>query len=259
MISISSKYMAAVLPFLIVVFYPIQHVYLRTSRQMRLLDIEYKAPLFSQLIGTLDGLATIRAFQWQDELAKKNIRRLDESQRPSYLLYCLQRWLTFTIDMTIAVIAVVVIVLTTTLREQIGPGNMGIALSNILAFSGTLQTTVTSWVMMEIALGAVARVHNFIADTKPEDDFEEYDDIKSQTWPSKGAIELQGVTASYLLVHNGFYFLELFRDTNDCNSTSEPVLRDISLKVNPGQRVAVCGRTGRQEHSGLSDQIQQVC
>lgn len=198
MISISSKYMAAVLPFVIVVFYPIQHIYLRTSRQMRLLDIEYKAPLFSQLIGTLDGLATIRAFQWQDEMSKKNIQRLDQSQRPSYLLYCLQRWLTFTIDMTTAVIAVIVIVLTTTLREQIGPGNMGIALSNILAFSGTLQTTVTSWVMMEIALGAVARVHNFVAETKPEDEFDEYDDVKPGSWPSEGAVEFKGVTASYL-------------------------------------------------------------
>ena len=188
--------MAIVLPFLILVFYPIQHLYLRTSRQMRLLDIEHKAPLFSQLIGTLDGLATIRAYQWQDDLEKKQIRKLDESQRPSYLLYCLQRWLTFTADMSIALIAVIVIVITTTLREQIGPGNMGIALSNILAFSGTLKTTVTSWVMLEIALGAVARVRNFIADTEPEDDFD--DDYKGlEDWPSKGAVEFENVTASY--------------------------------------------------------------
>lgn len=97
--------------------------------------------------------------------------------------------------MTIALIALIVIVLTTTLREQIGPGNMGIALSNILAFSGTLKTTITSWVMLEIALGAVARVRNFIADTEPEDEFDEYED--REDWPSKGAIEFDGVTASY--------------------------------------------------------------
>ncbi|KAK2593028.1 hypothetical protein QQS21_009282 [Conoideocrella luteorostrata] len=243
MISISSKYMAVVLPFLILAFYPIQHVYLRTSRQMRLLDIEHKAPLFSQLISTLDGLATIRACGWQGALEEKNTAKLDQSQRPSYLLYCLQRWLTFTIDMAIAAIALMVIVITTTLREQIGPGNMGVALSSVLGFSGTLKTTVTSWVMLEISLGAVARVRNFIADTEPEDgdvhddsddaDADADDDDDRNTamddWPSQGAIEMKNVTASYF--------------------TSEAVLRDISLSIQAGQRVAICGRTGSGKSS----------
>lgn len=195
--SVSSRYMAAILPFLIPTFYAIQHFYLRTSRQMRLLDIEHKAPLYSQLIETLEGLATIRAFRWEDEFEKVNLHRLDDSQRPKYLLACLQSWLTFSVDTVIAVIAVVLIVLVTTLREQIGPGFIGVALTNVLAFSGCVKAIITSWVMLEVSLGAVARVRNFSLTTASEDNSRVQLAEPEGEWPSRGAVELRKVTASY--------------------------------------------------------------
>ncbi|KXH25809.1 ABC transporter [Colletotrichum simmondsii] len=224
--SVSSRYMAAILPFLIPTFYALQHFYLRTSRQMRLLDIEHKAPLYSQLIETLEGLATIRAFRWEDNFEKVNLRRLDDSQRPKYLLACLQSWLTFSVDMVIAVIAVVLIVLVTTLREQIGPGFIGVALTNVLAFSGCVKAIITSWVMLEVSLGAVARVRNFSLTTASEDDSRANLAEPEGEWPSQGAVELRKVTASY--------------------ASSSTVLKDVDISIEPGQKVAICGRTGRQ-------------
>ncbi len=44
----------------------LQKYYLRTSRQMRLLDLEAKSPLYSHFIESLSGLVTIRAFGWGD-------------------------------------------------------------------------------------------------------------------------------------------------------------------------------------------------
>ena len=44
-ISTSAKYMSVAIPFCILIIYFIQRFYLRTSRQLRLLDIEAKAPL----------------------------------------------------------------------------------------------------------------------------------------------------------------------------------------------------------------------
>ncbi|KAI3540901.1 ABC transporter [Colletotrichum abscissum] len=227
--SVSSRYMAAILPFLIPTFYAIQHFYLRTSRQMRLLDIEHKAPLYSQLIETLEGLATIRAFRWEDNFEKVNLRRLDDSQRPKYLLACLQSWLTFSVDMVIAVIAVVLIVLVTTLREQIGPGFIGVALTNVLAFSGCVKAIITSWVMLEVSLGAVARVRNFSLTTASEDDSRGQRAEPEGEWPSRGAVELRKVTASY--------------------ASSGTVLKDVNISIEPGQKVAICGRTGSGKSS----------
>ncbi|KAK1579629.1 ABC transporter [Colletotrichum navitas] len=230
MISVASRYIAILLPFLILCFYAIQHFYLRTSRQIRLLDIEYKAPLYTQLIKTLDGLVTIRAFQRQDEFEKKNMELLNTSQRPSYLLFCIQRWLTFTVDMMIAVIALVLIVVTTTLREQIGPGYMGIALSNILGFSGTIKAALTSWVTLEIAISAVARIRDFSMTTEQEaDPTKELTEPSDGGWPSQGAIDLRGVTASY--------------------PSSGTVLHGVDLSIKAGEKVAICGRSGSGKSS----------
>ncbi|KZL81674.1 abc transporter [Colletotrichum incanum] len=230
MIAVASRYIAILLPFLMLCFYAIQHFYLRTSRQIRLLDIEYKAPLYSQLIKTIDGLVTIRAFGWQDEFEEKNMDLLNTSQRPSYLLYCIQRWLTFSVDMMIALIALVLIVVTTTLREQIGPGYMGIALSNILSFSGTIKAALTSWVTLEIAISAVARIRDFSITTEREaDPEEELTKPSDQDWPGQGAIDLRGVTASY--------------------PSSGTILHDVTLSIKPGEKVAICGRSGSGKSS----------
>ncbi|KND86897.1 Canalicular multispecific organic anion transporter 2 [Tolypocladium ophioglossoides CBS 100239] len=213
LVCVSSKYMAALLPFLLGVLYAIQHFYLRTARQLRLLDIEYKAPLYTQLMETITGIVTIRAFGWESRSTAKTMRILNASQQPSYLLYCVQRWITFAVNAVIMMLAVVLIVLTTTLREAIGPGYVGIALSNILAFSATMQATITSWVTLEIALGAVARIRSFALDVRSEDDEASeclakqgrdeqlleplMEGSEEKRWPSHGHIELQGISASY--------------------------------------------------------------
>lgn len=197
LMSVASKYFAIVLPVIFGMMWIIQKFYLRTSRQMRLLDIEHKAPLYTQVQETLSGLTTIRAFQWERERMKKHYELLDESQRPFYLLYCLQRWLTFSADMVIAVMAIVLITLVVTLREQIGPGFVGIALVNIMAFGLTTKGLILSWVNIEISIGAVARIKNFVASTKSEGYNEGILCDPPENWPTRGHISIQNVDASY--------------------------------------------------------------
>lgn len=197
MITIASKYMVVFFPFVILAFWIIQHVYLRTSRQVRFLDIEYKAPLYSQMLETLSGLATIRAFQWEGEFEKKNLRLLDQSQRASYVLYSLQRWLIFSIDVVIAFMAMILIIVTVTHRQSTGPGYMGVALVNIMAFAGTMKAMIISWVSLEITIGAVARVKNFIASTKTEDRAAAVQREPPADWPNQGAVEIRELVASF--------------------------------------------------------------
>ena len=194
--SIASKYIAVAFPFVTIAFYIVQRFYLRTSRQMRLLDIEYKAPLYSQLMETLSGLPTIRAFQWQDQMKKRFVSRLDDSQRPAYLLYCIQRWLNLAVDMVIAVMAFILITVTVNLLGKISPGYMAIALLNIMSFGATMKTLIVSWVTLEISISAVARIKNFTEDTESEDQCEGQP-LPPTSWPSEGALEFRDVSAGY--------------------------------------------------------------
>jgi ATP-binding cassette, subfamily C (CFTR/MRP), member 1 len=132
MVATGSTYMAITVPFLIITICVLQHVYLQTSRQIRLLDLECKSPVYSQFIETLNGLTTIRAFGWQDAFKRENHKLLDHSQRPHYVLSCIQRWLTLVLDLVVTTEAVIVIALALNLRHTTSIGLLGVSLNSIL-------------------------------------------------------------------------------------------------------------------------------
>ncbi len=196
LIGVASVYAAIAFPILIAVLYVIQNFYLRTSRQLRFMDLEAKAPLYSQFTEILSGLATVRAFGWQEALEKKNRELLDRSQRPFYLLFAVQRWLTLVLDLIVAATAVLLIVLVVKLRGTLSAGYVGIALFNVILFSQSIKLLVTFWTMLETHIGAIARIKIFEEDSTPED-LPSENSMTPPNWPSKGAIEFSQVSAAY--------------------------------------------------------------
>ncbi|EOD45447.1 putative abc transporter protein [Neofusicoccum parvum UCRNP2] len=100
---------AVLLPFLAGIGYLIQRVYLRTSRQIRLMDLEAKAPLCTNFLETLAGIATIRAFGWTDAFRARNRQLLDDSQVPFYLLQAIQNWLRLVLELMVAGLVVILV------------------------------------------------------------------------------------------------------------------------------------------------------
>ncbi|KAF2177348.1 hypothetical protein K469DRAFT_755155 [Zopfia rhizophila CBS 207.26] len=233
LISVASVYAAIAFPLFLVLVYLIQKFYLRTSRQLRFLDIEAKSPLYSQFFECLNGITTIRAFGWQRQLQEKNLRLLDRSQRPFYLLWSVQRWLTVVLDLVVAAIAVMLIVLVVTLRGKISAGYVGVAMLNVILFSQSIKMLVTFWTTLETQIGAVARIKVFAENAVPED-LPEEKNISPQDWPLQGSINFNNVSAAY--------------------RENESVIKDISLCIKAGEKIGICGRTG----SGKSSLIQSL-
>ncbi|UKZ46329.1 hypothetical protein TrVGV298_000530 [Trichoderma virens] len=125
-------YFAASLPFVITILLMIQRFYVRTSKQLRILEIEHKAPLYSHFLESINGLATIRAFGWTHPYSDKNLSLLDNAQKPSYLLNCIQRWLTLVLDLVVAVLTVLLVVFAVVLRGKLNPSLLGVALVNMM-------------------------------------------------------------------------------------------------------------------------------
>ena len=196
LIGVESIYAAISFPICIVAFYFIQRFYLRTSRQIRFLDLEAKSPLYSQFVECLNGLVTIRAFGWQTALTERNLDLLDRSQRPFYLLWSIQRWLVLVLDLVVAGVAVLLIILVVTLKGKISAGAVGVALLNVILFSQNIKLLLQFWTTMETHIGAVSRIKNFTADTESENLLSE-DGQPPATWPASGAIQFSGVSASY--------------------------------------------------------------
>ncbi|KGO40807.1 ABC transporter, transmembrane domain, type 1 [Penicillium expansum] len=167
LIATGSKYMAITVPFLIISVYLLQHFYLKTSRQLRLLDLESRSPLYSHLLDTVEGLATIQAFGWEADFQIANSTLLDVTQRTYYMLNCIQRWLTLVLDLIVAAEAVIVVSLAVSLRHSTSVGLLGVSLNSILDFENTVPRENST--EQEIPVG----------------------------WPSQGAIEISGMAAQY--------------------------------------------------------------
>ncbi|GBF67299.1 canalicular multispecific organic anion transporter [Trichophyton mentagrophytes] len=117
LIIIASPWVGFAFIAIVPVLYMMQNFYLRTSRQPRLLELEATSPLYSNFLENLNGLSTLRAFGWTAQALETNYRLLDESQKLIYLLYMIQRWLTFVLDVTVAFLAAIILALAVTLTQ----------------------------------------------------------------------------------------------------------------------------------------------
>lgn len=188
--------MAICIPVLVCVLYGVQKLYLRTSRQLRFFDLEAKSPLFTHFVETMEGLTSIRAFNWQVHSINLNLKCLDHSQKPYYLMFCIQRWLNLVLDLMVAAMATILVALAFSLRTTTSSGSLGVALTAILTFSQGLQSLLVSWTQMETSLGAIARTKNLETLVVPEDADDVVQDPPAD-WPREGRIEFRNVSASY--------------------------------------------------------------
>lgn len=99
-------------------------------------------------------------------------------------------------DLTVAGIAILLIILAVFLRYKVNPGLLGIALVQVTGLGVTLAQLVTHWTTLETSLGAVARIKSFSEDTPSELLLGE-DEVPDVNWPARGHFTFEGVSASY--------------------------------------------------------------
>jgi len=194
LLSISASYMAAFIPILLITLYYLQKFYLRTSRQLRLLDIESRAPLYTAFQETSDGLDTITAFGWHTQWTDKFLASLDASQKPYYLLFSIQRWLILILGIIVAIMSTILVTIATEIKGVSNAGSIGIGLIALLTFNDRLNLLVVEWTTLETSLGAIARLKAFTSDT-PVEDSDECGETGS--WPTDGEVEYRNVSARY--------------------------------------------------------------
>jgi ATP-binding cassette subfamily C (CFTR/MRP) protein 1 len=177
----------------------------------------------------LSGLVTIRAFGWAPDFQELNLTLLDVSQKPYYLLLCIQRWLSLILDLMVAGLAVILMVLVVKLRTDISPGYVGLALLNVMNFNEALASIIQNWTQLETSFGAIARLKSFSVTTANENLPSETSSVPSN-WPSRGSIEFKNVSASY-------------------TGGGDLVVKNLSLSIAAGEKVGICGRSGSGKSS----------
>ena len=150
-------------------------------------DLEAKSPLYSLFLEALHGRATMPAFHWDGKFKQEFVDDLDVLQRPSYLLYSVQQWLTLVLGLITAAIAVILVALMMQLcSSTTSAGLGGVALVNL----STLMSVVIVWTKLETPIGAVARIRQFSFEIPREP--EQVQTIPlPEGWPERGAVDFR--------------------------------------------------------------------
>jgi ATP-binding cassette, subfamily C (CFTR/MRP), member 1 len=162
----------------------------------------------------------------------------------------IQEWLGTTLGLISAVLAIILVGVATQLNTS--SGFAGAGLISLMTFNSTLFYLVVSWTDLETSIGAVSRLKGFIETVKSEN-LPGEDRLPPAQWPDKGEVKINSVSASYQWVNFSERWQEVLtrsRSEDDSSSMSEKqqpplALRNIDIEIKQGEKVAVCGRTGR--------------
>ena len=234
LVLIGSWLMIIALPPTLIFLWILQRFYLRTSQQLRILDLQTKAPLFSLILETNDGIVTVNAYGWQHTVRKKGLELLDYSQKPHYLLFMVQRWLSMVLECYVSFTSILLIAIAVLTRTT-SAGGIALAMLNITNLNEVLAQAITGWTRMETSLGSIARLREFETSTPVEvQPAAECLFKPPPDWPRTGNIRIEHLSASY-------------SEKED----AALALQDVSLEIPAGQKVAICGRTGSGKSSLL--------
>lgn len=190
-----ASYMSISLPFILAAFYAIQHFYLRTSRQMRHLDLEKRAPLYTFFRETAQGLVYIQSAGWQKENLELGFKLLDESQQTFYLMSCIQQWLSVVMGSLTGVVAVTLVAIALYVKDSTSGSQIGLAFLTILGFNRTIEAFLHSYTHMETSSGALSRLNDFKKST-PQESNKSLVQIPAG-WPATGTVEIENLKAQY--------------------------------------------------------------
>ncbi|KAJ9104123.1 hypothetical protein QFC19_004107 [Naganishia cerealis] len=211
----------------------IMRYYLATSRELKRLDAVSRSPVFTWFSETLSGVSTIRAYGQQSRFIANNEARLDRNMACYMPAQSVNRWLAVRLEslgsclMFAAALTSVVAML---VSKRLDSGLVGLTMSYVISVTGSLNWAVRSASEVEQNIISVERVLGY-THLAPEAPAEKADDKKlPANWPSQGAIEFQHYSARY-------------------RPELDLCLKDISIKIQGGERIGICGRTGAGKSS----------
>lgn len=229
----SATYLCILLPVIFLSIFYIQRFYLQTSRQMRHLDIEEKAPLYTYLNETAAGLSHIRAFGWIEKNLRLGYELLDNSQKPFYFMLCIQQWLGFILGVLTTAIAVALVSVVLFASETTSPSAIGLSFLSLLNLQRTLVYLIEAWTGSETSVACLARLKDFQESTPQEPQPDLPQDLP-KPWPAAGAVELTEVSSGYGILLD-----------------APTIVKEISLVVGSGMKVGIFGRSGSGKSSLL--------
>ncbi|KAE8151122.1 ATP-dependent bile acid permease [Aspergillus avenaceus] len=215
--------------FITLIYVALGAVYLNSSRDLKRLESVQRSPLYQQFGETLNGIVTIRAYGDGPRFIVDNHRRINDYNRPHIYLWATNRWLALRVDFTGALVSFFTAVFVLISIGKIDAGAAGLALTYAVTFTENVLWLVRLYSEVQQSMNSVERVKEYL-EVEQESAAIIPDSRPPAQWPSGGAVEFINYTTRY-------------------RPDLDPVLRNVSFTVQPGEKVGIVGRTGAGKSS----------
>ncbi|KAJ6245302.1 multidrug-resistance like protein [Anaeramoeba flamelloides] len=219
---------------ILIIYYKIMQYYRNTSREIKRLQSIAKSPIYSHFGETLDGLATIRAFNVEKKFMKRNLENVNIFTRAIYCNYMCNRWLAIRLELIGAITILLVSSFVWYARDTIQPSFGALAITISLQMTTVFTWIVRTFTQLEKNMNAVERMCEYT--DLPTEALPTLDSLnkelcnKESKWPKNGKIEFKNIKMRY-------------------RPELDLVLNGISAIINPQEKVGIIGRTGSGKSS----------
>ncbi|XBW38432.1 hypothetical protein QEN19_004020 [Hanseniaspora menglaensis] len=214
---------------LVCIYYYYQKYYVVMTRDLkRLMSISF-SPIMSVLSESLVGEAVIGAFDQYDRFNYFNYENIQFNVNCVFNFRLTNRWLSVRLEM----IGALIILFTAFFccfsivsGNPISSGMVGLLMSYAIKVSGSLMLIVRTFTQVETNIVSVERILEY-TELAPEAPMsvEHNDSQLPENWPEHGEVVFEEYSTTY-------------------RKELDPSLRGVSFKINPGEKVGICGRSG---------------
>ncbi|KXT04927.1 hypothetical protein AC578_3478 [Pseudocercospora eumusae] len=215
--------------FITILYFLIGRLYIASSRDLKRLESVQRSPLYQQFGETLSGMTTIRAYGDERRFIRENLHRVNTHSRPFIYLWAANRWLALRVDVVGALVSFFTGVFVILSVGRVDAGSAGLAMTYAVTFTENVLWFVRLYASNEQNMNAVERVKEYL-DVDQEAAPVIPENRPEANWPSKGSVEFIGYSTRY-------------------RSDFDFVLKNITFKISPGEKVGVVGRTGAGKSS----------
>jgi ABC-type multidrug transport system fused ATPase/permease subunit len=213
----------------------IQRFYLRSSREIKRLQMISKSPIMSHFSETVRGLVSIRAFKKQQSFITRNEEIVDRSAQTNDIAKAISLWFFLCNESLGIIILVAVGFIVVTSRGTIDAGLAGFALICATNIPNYLSDFLLMASNVETELVSVERCQSFTAMPIESNGLFEPD----RAWPQQGTISFDHVRLRY-------------RDGLPL------ALVDVTCQIRSREKIGIVGRTGAGK-SSLLTALLRIC
>lgn len=214
--------------FISILYFLIGKFYINSSRDLKRLESVQRSPLYQQFGETLSGMTTIRAYGHEHRFMRENMSRVNTHNRPFIFLWAANRWLAFRVDVVGAMVSFFAGVFVVLNVGQIDAGAAGLAMTYAVTFTENVLWFVRLYASNEQNMNSIERIKEYLDVEQEAPPITE--NRPPGNWPSRGAVEFVNYSTRY-------------------RKEFDLVLKNITFKVLPGEKVGVVGRTGAGKSS----------